>query len=53
MIKYLQTTENKVILVVIDYAGLTTDPDDLLEFIRQSLRESLHQLLFEANRLLL
>ncbi|KAI9008893.1 hypothetical protein CLU79DRAFT_711406 [Phycomyces nitens] len=33
-IKFLSKTQNKVVLIVLDYAGLTTNVEDLKEFSR-------------------
>ncbi|KAG2226824.1 hypothetical protein INT45_005789 [Circinella minor] len=38
MLDMLKKTRNNVVIVIIDYAGLTTDPDDLLLFISPFFR---------------
>lgn len=37
MIDFLNKTDKNDILVTIDYAGLTTDPDDMFQFVRYTL----------------
>ncbi|RCH85682.1 hypothetical protein CU097_008251 [Rhizopus azygosporus] len=40
MIDFLNKTDKNDILVTIDYAGLTTDPDDMFQFVRYTLGKS-------------
>ncbi|KAF1800342.1 hypothetical protein FB192DRAFT_1380265 [Mucor lusitanicus] len=35
LLQYLKTTKKRVILVVLDYAGLTTNTEDLRDFLRE------------------
>ncbi|KAI7858670.1 hypothetical protein BDC45DRAFT_434002, partial [Circinella umbellata] len=41
MLDMLKKTRKSMVIVIIDYAGLTTDPDDLLLFIRYVIKEIL------------